>query len=529
MTANAALLATRYARRPLLLEPGAAQAMLQHLSAGDPRGLLRESRFDAVLRRVGLGRMRPRAQDHVDDANEEAGADASGARRAMAYAPLWARQTYGEPEDEGFAWSMFQGIACMEINTAIGERGEYYCGSWYHGYDTILAGLRDATADERVKGVFIHENTPGGVVSGGLDDVTGFMREARAAAGGKPIHVHAEMACSAGYWIGTPADRLTASRYGLVGSVGACIIHEDYSGAYEKAGLVITPIQFGDGKTDFAHFKALSARAREDMQAEIDQIGRDFVNSVCLDRPNLTPEAVLATQARVFMAQNDDPARSALALGLVDAIETEQEAFAALLALVSTPQGTESAPISPATSEPRSPSAIQPQKEKSMATPAPKVAAQVAQTAKAAAMKAERAKLATRMAEIDAATGDDAGGDGDSAGTEAETPVEGEEGEEDDPPAPPLAAEPDTAGETQAIAASAEAAAHPALALSAISSGLTLKQFKAMAATAGQPGKRSPLADAMAGSRRLGPDATKSGGGGSTLAANARKRAGVAD
>lgn len=525
MTANAALLATRYARRPLLLEPTAARDLATRIRALDDRAFARPGRLQAFLRRVGLA---------------GASSDASGARimamdddydyapppieQRLAYSPLWA----GEPEDYGFCWSLKDGIALMQCDTPLVERGEEFCGVAYHGYDTLKAAIGEAMADSRVRGVFLRMSSPGGVVAGGLPALAQFMRQARATGNstGKPIHVHADMACSAAYWICAQADRITAPRVGLVGSIGAVLVHENYASALEKAGVEITPIQFGEQKTAGAWWEALSPEAKADLQAEIDQCGRDFVADVTLGRPVLSSEVLIGTQARVFMAHHDDAARSGLGLGFVDAICSEEEAFEALYAEVSPPEPALGV-VSPAPATGRS--ASPPKKEKSMATPAPKVAAQVAPTAKAAAMKAERAKLATRMAEIDAATGDDAGGEGDAPATEAETPAEGEEGEEDDPPAPPLAAEPDTAGETQAIAASAEAAAHPALALSAISSGLTLKQFKAMATTAGQPGKRSPLADAMAGSRRLGPDATKAGGGGSTLAANARKRAGVAD
>lgn len=524
-----ALLATRYARRPLLLEPGQAQMLLNHLQASDPRGLHRETRLDAVLRRVGM--RRPRAQDHVDDAIEEAEAEAnaSAARRPTCYYPLWARQKYGEPEDEGFAWTLIQGIACMEISTAISDRGEYYCGVWYHGYDTILAALREASADARVKGIFILHRTPGGVVADGLDEVTAFMREARASAGGKPIHVYASMSCSGGYWIGAPADRISSSRFGLVGSIGACIIHENWTEGYKKAGLVVESIEFGEGKTDFASWKPVTPEARAHLKAEIDQVGRDFVDSVSTSRPQLTPELLLGTKARVFMTTNDDPALSGLALGFVDAIESEQEAFEVLLAKVSTPQGAETPLRAPEAAPTSSVTAQTPEKETPMAGSAPNQAAQAAQAQKAARLKAlnaQRDKIEAQIQAMEggeepaaaetAADGGEGAGEGDEdKGEEPETP-------EDEPEDPEVAGD---AGEAQAIAASAEAKANPAGAIAAIQSGLTLAQFKAMSGSGAlaAAGKRSPLAEALAGSRRLGPDA-QAGGRESPLVAAARRQ-----
>lgn len=530
---NATLLATRYARRPLLLEPGQAQRLLDHLAAGDPRGLPRETRLDAVLRKVFSAR--GRVQDHVDDANESADADASAARRPGCYAPLWARQAYGEPEDEGFAWSLFQGVACMEISTAISDRGEYYCGVWYHGYDTILAALREASADERVKGIFIRHDTPGGVVADGLDDVTNFMRQARAASGGKPIHVYASMSCSGGYWLAAPADRISSSRFGLVGSIGACIIHEDHTEWQKKVGLAVEAIQFGEGKTDFASWKKLSASARAHMQAQIDEIGRNFVESVSTSRPQLTPEALLATEARVFMATNEDPALAGLALGFVDAIESEEEAFATLLAKVSTAQGAERPLQTSAAASAATTSTQTPAKETTMAGKAQNPAAQAALTAKAVALKGQKARIEAELARVEAETLAGAEGDDETDTPEGDDGAEGDpDGEEDpdeaDADKPEVEEAPDDGAEATAIAKSAEAKANPAAAIAAINSGLTLQQFKAMSGSGAlaAAGKRSPLADAMAGARRLGPDAKTAGGQSPLVASAQRMRDGAA-
>lgn len=527
MSANAALLATRYARRPLLLEPAAAQDLAERISAIDARAFSRPGRLQALLRRVGLAGQGPAA-------------DASGARimaydddysppppieQRLAYAPIWA----GEPEDVGFCWSLNRGVAMMQVDTPLVERGEEFCGVVYHGYDTLKQGLADAYEDSRVGGIFVRWSCPGGPVSAGLPALTQFMREIRATgnANGKPIYMYADMACSAACWAMSAGDRIFAGRVGLVGSVGAVYVHTSYAGALDKAGIVVDPIHFGAEKVAGAWWADLSASAREDLQAEIDQCGRDFVADVVLSRPQQTAEGLIATQARVFMAHHDDPSRSGLALGFVDEISSEEEAFEALVARISSSNpAPDVANPAPATGR----SASKPPKEKPMATKAPKVAAQVAQTAKAVALKAERTKLAARMAEIDAEAVEDPVEGADDAPADASEGV-GDDDEADDDaedsPEPEAAAEPEPEDETQAIAASAEAKTRPDMALTAIQTRMTLKQFKAAVATAGAPGKASPLAAAMAGSRRLGPDGGKPAGGGSTLAANARRKAGA--
>lgn len=550
---NAVRLATRYARRPLLIEPTAARELLRQISGGDARVLHRESFFEAAARKIGFARA-PRVDGGA--ASEIGAGDLDGEsaapRRPQAYAPLWAEQTYGEPSDEGFCWSLFAGVATLEVDTALSDRGEYYCGEWYHGYDTIQAGLRDALADERVRGAFIRLSSPGGPATGGLPALAAFIRSARATgnAAGKPIHVYADMACSAAYWIAAQADRISAPAAGLVGSIGAVLLHEDWSGALAKGGVVITPIQFGTEKTAGADWAPLSASARDDFQAEIDQLGRDFIADVRAGRPSLSAEALIATQARVFMAKHDEPARSGLALGFVDAIETEEQAFASLVTLVSgagAPIQTASAASGAASS---SPAASIQTKEPRMSSRAPSPPARAASRAPnppAAGANTPRARAGAQTpppADDDAAedeakgvvdcptcegTGQIFGADGDGTlecptckGT-GDVPAGSDAGKEEaaegDEPADP-------AKEARAIRNSPEAKAHPHAALAALEHGLTYDQFKAQVAAFSAAPQRGALREAMAGARRLGPDAAQaSSSRGAGLVESARRMA----
>ncbi|MBX9707916.1 MAG: hypothetical protein K2X61_08300, partial [Caulobacteraceae bacterium] len=189
-------LAARHAGRPLLMTPRAALELANRVRSVDARSVVQPSRFSALLRRLSGQDRRPSAME--DDDYEPVPMETR-----LAYAPLYA----GEPDDYGFCWTLKDGVALMNVDKPLLDRGEIYCGEVYHGYDTILQGLREAMADDRVKAIFIREATPGGVVASGLPAVAAYMRENGARAGGKPIHVYADMACSAGYWIASAADR----------------------------------------------------------------------------------------------------------------------------------------------------------------------------------------------------------------------------------------------------------------------------------------------------------------------------------
>lgn len=496
---NLASLATRHAGRPLLLTPRAALELANRVRAVDPQAVARPGRFSALLRKLSGNDLQRQAME--DDDYEPVPME-----QRLAYSPLYA----GEADDLGFCWALKDGVAMMQIDKPLLDRGEIFCGEVYHGYDTILQGLRQAMADDRVKGVFIREATPGGVVASGLPALADYMRENSARGGGKPIHVYADMACSAGYWIASSADRIVSGRVGLVGSIGAVIVHENWSGALEKAGIEVTPIQFGAAKTDGAWWDKLSDRARADLQAEIDQCGRDFVADVIAGRPQLTEEEVLATQAAVFMGNHDEPARSALALKLIDGLSSEEAAFAALRdqvagsAPLSAPgSGTPSA-AAPRGRAPASAAKEAPVAKRTKAGGKPSANSPLAQ-ARAAARKAqaEVRRLEAEEADedkdqIDAEIDEDdvdqteAADDADDEDDDAEASADGDEDED---------------GQTEAskIASSAEAEANPKAATAAIRDGLSYAQFKGQmkAMAAGGQGR---LAGQLSGGRRLGAD-----------------------
>lgn len=252
---------------------------------------------------------------------------------AASYAPIW----LGEPDDDlGWGMTLKNGVALLCIEGPLFAHGETFWGHTFHGYDTIAAALTQAFEDPRVEGIFIHMDSPGGVVHDGLFELTQLIRDNRAAAGGKPVHVHADMMASAAYWIGSQADRVTANRTGNVGSIGAVIVHTDVSGALDRQGVRVTPVQGGARKTEFASFKPLDEEAQRHLQAKVDQAYSDFVHEVNLGRPSLSEAELYATEARLLDAHNDQEDHSAIAHGLIDAIERESAAFQVLIDLVST-------------------------------------------------------------------------------------------------------------------------------------------------------------------------------------------------
>lgn len=333
-----------YAGRPLLMRAENALELAERVRALDPRLLERRvSRPAAFFDRLLNRDRRPVVMEDYDDDDERVRKPIG----PVCYAPRYA----AAPVEQGFGWSLVESIAAIDIEGPLLDRGYEFCGAWCHGYDTLAVTFREAAAHPQVKGLFVRMSSPGGVVDGGLPALAAQIRGLREAAGGKPVWVYADIACSAAYWIAAQADRIIAPPVGMVGSIGAVIVHADYSGALEKAGIRVTAIQFGAHKTDGAEWKPLGDDVKATLQAEIDQCGRLFVADVARGRPALTAPKQIATQADVFMGAHDEAARSALALGLVDEVALEEAAFHALQAHVGVRAAPSISTVKPNTSD----------------------------------------------------------------------------------------------------------------------------------------------------------------------------------
>src|SRR5690606_4812160 len=119
---------------------------------------------------------------------------------------------------------------------------------------------------------------------GGLFDLVDQIAALRATSN-KPLWAAAsESALSAGFAIGSVADRLYVSRTAEVGSVGIVAIHVDESVADAMAGLNWTLIHAGARKIDGNPHEPLSGSARTDIQADVDALHAELVALVARNR-----------------------------------------------------------------------------------------------------------------------------------------------------------------------------------------------------------------------------------------------------
>ncbi|PHQ62777.1 MAG: hypothetical protein COC10_09675 [Sphingobium sp.] len=188
------------------------------------------------------------------------------------------------------------------------------------GYNYVRAAVRDA-ATSSDDCIVLDIDSPGGLVSG-LDETVRAIEEASAA---KPVlAVIRSFGCSAAYALACGADRIVASDSSTVGSIGARLTHVSLAGALDRAGVRVTEISSHPGKSLGTPYADLSEKARDELQASVNDSAAGFVALVARRR-KLSVSAVNALDASSFPARSATGRPTALSVGLVDALQSADD------------------------------------------------------------------------------------------------------------------------------------------------------------------------------------------------------------
>ena len=174
-----------------------------------------------------------------------------------------------------------------------------------------------ALRNDATKAIIIDTDSPGGAVSG-TPELSSMIFNAR---GIKPIIAHVNStAASAAYWIATAADEIVVTPSGAVGSIGVFGIHDDLSGALEKAGVKKTIIKAGRYKASGHPFGPLDDETLSRKQKQIDAAYDMFVTDIARNR------GVDVDKVRGSFGEGDMvDAAEAVSLGMADRVATLEE------------------------------------------------------------------------------------------------------------------------------------------------------------------------------------------------------------
>jgi ClpP class serine protease len=252
------------------------------------------------------------------------------------------------------------------------------------GYDGIIARLKLALADPKVKGVLFDNDTPGGEVAGCFDA----CREIRRLRllHNKPVGALAyDMNASAGMAIASAADRRYITQTAIAGSVGVVTAHTNWEAYLKNEGIDVTLIFSGAHKVDGNPYSALPADVLADVQASMDKLRNEFAALVS-ELTGLSLEAVLATEARCYRGQE------AIDVGFADELVNGNEAISVFAEFVESSNSTRVTTLSTGASR-MSTQTDQPEAAPAATTTTTTAAAPVTGADAAGTKAAERARI----------------------------------------------------------------------------------------------------------------------------------------
>lgn len=189
-------------------------------------------------------------------------------------------------------------------------------------YAEIQYEIEMARDDADVDGILCIFNTPGGETDSAFETAD-LLKQAGSV---KPIWgVAAPSAYSAGYLLLCQCQKIYVPPItGGVGSIGVFCLHFDYSEFLKKAGIAVTIIAEGTGKTDGNPYQPLSPEANVKIVAEIQRLYGEFVSRVASGR-NMGESAIIKLGAGLF-----DGGKAAMGAGLADLTGSVESAWTEL-------------------------------------------------------------------------------------------------------------------------------------------------------------------------------------------------------
>ncbi len=183
---------------------------------------------------------------------------------------------------------------------------------------TVLSDLKEKLRrienDERVRGIVLRINSPGGTVT--ASDT--MFREIRLLKQKRELPVVALMmdaAASGGYYVAVAADRIYAQPTSITGSIGVIVQKFNVHDLLARIGIQSTAVKSGEHKDMGSPFRQETEEEVRLLQEAIDALHGRFVDTVSEQRENLTRDQVVTlADGRIYTAGQ------ALSHGLVDAI-----------------------------------------------------------------------------------------------------------------------------------------------------------------------------------------------------------------
>ncbi len=209
-------------------------------------------------------------------------------------------------------------IAVISVNGVIsGQSSQSLFGSNLSTVERVKKQLERAEEDDKVKGIILKVNSPGGGVTAS-DKIHHLLKNFKKEREDVfLLTLMDDVAASGGYYISAPTDRIMAHETTITGSIGVIMQYLVFQGLLKEWGVeaeTITP-ENADHKDMGSPFKKLNEEDRKIFQQIVSRMYNRFLEVVNQGRPNLNMQQVKdLADGRIYTG------KTAVENGLVDEI-----------------------------------------------------------------------------------------------------------------------------------------------------------------------------------------------------------------
>lgn len=211
------------------------------------------------------------------------------------------------------------GLVRIEGPISAGAGQDSLAGGSAAGSDSLMAQLRKAREDGRIKVLVVRINSPGGTAAAS-QEIAGEIAKIREE-GKKVIVSMGDVAASGGYWIASGADHIFANPGTQTGSIGVIMQIPQAEELMRKVGVRFQTIKSGPHKDIGSPDRDLTGDELGILQGIVDDIYSQFVEVVAKGRRLPEPRVRELADGRIFSG------RQAKDFGLVDSLGNLQDAL----------------------------------------------------------------------------------------------------------------------------------------------------------------------------------------------------------
>ena len=188
----------------------------------------------------------------------------------------------------------------------------------------VLEQIQKAQKDDKIKGVLLNVNSPGGAVAPSVE-ISYAIKRLREK---KPVVVYASGTIASGsYYASIWADEIVANPGSMVGSIGVIMEGADLSGIMKKIGIKTQTVQAGKYKKVGTSDRAWKTYEVKELNKVIQGTYNMFVHDVAKARKLNIKKKDTFANAHIFTASQ------AKKVGLIDIVGVKHDAKARLVKL----------------------------------------------------------------------------------------------------------------------------------------------------------------------------------------------------